>query len=75
MEVFMKDKFKAYETLTQATIRIDETTSDILTLKITGISNGKNKQIQINFTKKDSMQFAWLQEFIDEADNFGWVKV
>ena len=30
---------------------------------------------ELNMVKKDSMQFAWLQEFIDEADNFGWVKV
>ena len=67
MEVFMKNNFAAYETLMGAAFRFDEESNGILTLKIDGISRGKHKQIQINFTKRDFHEIEGLKEFVDDV--------
>ena len=65
MEVFMKNKFDAYETLKGVSFRFDEEGNGILTLKIDGVSKGKKKQIHINFTKRDFHEIEGLKEFVD----------
>ena len=69
MEVFMKNQFNAYETLRDIDIRF-EADNGVLFLKLTGVSKGKHKQIQITFSKMDFTEIKNLKIFMGEADKF-----
>lgn len=69
MEVFMKNKFRAYETLKEVDFRFEES-DNILTLKVTGINRGRRKQIQINFSKMDFTEVKTLKIFLNDAVKF-----
>ena len=69
MQVFMKNSFDAYERLEEVSFvgNLDRVNTDIFTLKLNGVSNGKLKQIQVNISRKDITEIENLKIFAENV--------